>query len=480
MRRSISPWWPPRQRMSRHTQEPGSGLFQGLRMRLTLWYCGMLGMALVLFGVVLYFGTQYFLLTPIETDAALHAHTHAELWLTGSLDRACPFLVSSDQSGSSPGQGLPMPERVVCFDQHGSRLAGEHTTGLPAAFLSTTLAKRALETGQPSTDTVDAGGSVGQIYRYALPVPSPTGKGYVGVVVIGESIQVQEQALSLLQLLLVSVGGTSLLGAGLGGLFLAHRALAPARLAWANQQRFIADASHELRTPLTLLRADAEVLLRSREGMAAEDAPLLEDIVAEANQMADLANNLLTLARLDSRSSHQEHEVVRVASLAEAGARRVQALAGQTKISIEVDTDERAVVIGDPALLEQAVLALLDNAINYNRAGGRVMVRTAVKDEQALLEVEDTGIGIASEHLSHLGERFYRVDKARSREAGGTGLGLSIVRGIARAHGGTLTLTSIPDQGTTVTLTLPLAHRTASARRDEAPGNVSALSERTV
>jgi len=193
MRRSISPWRPPRQRMSRHTQEPGSGLFQGLRMRLTLWYCGMLGMALVLFGVVLYFGTQYFLLTPIETDAALHAHTHAELWLTGSLNGACPFLVS-DQSGSSPSQGLPMPERVVCFDQHGSRLAGEYTTGLPAAFLSTTLVKRALETGQPSTDTVDAGGSVGQIYRYVLPVPSPTGKGYVGVVVIGESIQVQEQA----------------------------------------------------------------------------------------------------------------------------------------------------------------------------------------------------------------------------------------------------------------------------------------------
>ena len=319
MRRSISPWWPPRQRMSRHTQEPGAGLFQGLRMRLTLWYCGMLGLALVLFGVVLYFGTQYFLLTPIETDAALQAQAHAELWLTSSLDRACPLLVSSNQSGSFPALGLPVSERVVCFDQHGSRLAGEHTTGLPAAFLSTTLAKRALETGQPSTDTVDAGGSVGQIYRYALAVPSPTGKGYVGVVVIGESIQVQEQALSLL-LLVVSVGGTSLLGAGLGGLFLAHRALAPARLAWANQQRFIADASHELRTPLTLLRADAEVLLRSRAGLAAEDAALLEDIVAEANHMAGLTNNLLTLARLDSRSSHQEYEVVRVSSLAEAGA----------------------------------------------------------------------------------------------------------------------------------------------------------------
>src|SRR5438132_4922535 len=76
MRRSISPWWHPRQRMSRHTQEPGAGLFQGLRMRLTLWYCGMVGLALVLFGVVLYFGTQYFLLTPIETDAALPRALH--------------------------------------------------------------------------------------------------------------------------------------------------------------------------------------------------------------------------------------------------------------------------------------------------------------------------------------------------------------------------------------------------------------------
>src|SRR5207248_11722498 len=107
----------------------------------------------------------------------------------------------------------------------GSRLAGEQTIGLPAAFLSTTLAKRALETGQPSTDTVDAGGSVGQIYRYALPVPSPTGKGYVGVVVIGECIQVEEQALSLVLLLLVRVGCTVLLGGGRGVLFLAWRAL---------------------------------------------------------------------------------------------------------------------------------------------------------------------------------------------------------------------------------------------------------------
>jgi signal transduction histidine kinase len=108
------------------------------------------------------------------------------------------------------------------------------------------------------------------------------------------------------------------------------------------------------------------------------------------------------------------------------------------------------------------------------------MVRTAIKQGKALLEVSDTGIGIAAEHLSHLGERFYRVDKARSREAGGTGLGLSIARGIAVAHGGTLTLTSIPEQGTTVIITLPLVHGAAPDHIHDAPGSVLSLPERKV
>jgi len=106
-----------------------------------------------------------------------------------------------------------------------------------------------------------------------------------------------------------------LLSAGLGGLFLASRALVPARLAFTRQQRFIADASHELRTPLTLMRADAEVLLRGRGQMAAEDAALLEDIVAEANHMSTLANSMLTLARLDANPQHYEQEVVSLDAL---------------------------------------------------------------------------------------------------------------------------------------------------------------------
>ena len=470
-------WWLPRPRGRPRSYEPGAALFRGLRIRLTLWYCGVLGAALILFGVALYFGTQYFLLTPIESDTQAHALVHENEWLSGSLDRACPLLGSQSQFGPSPGQGFQMPEQVACFDQNGSLLQGENTTGLPSAFLTNTLVMTALQTGEPAHDIVDAGGTTGQIYRYALVVPNPTGSGYAGVLLVGESVKAQESTLSLLLALLLGIGGVALLGAGLGGLFLSNRALVPARLAWANQQRFIADAAHELRTPLTLLRADAEVLLRGRERLEEEDAALLEDIVAEAYHMSNLASNLLTLARLDNSALHQEHEVVGLAELAQEGTRRVQALAEQRGITVQVENINDPHVIGDPLLLEQAVLVLLDNAIKYNRSGGRVTVRTAVQDERALLEVHDTGVGIAAEHLPHLGERFYRVDKARSREAGGTGLGLSIARNIAIAHGGRLSLSSVPEQGTTATLTLPLAYGTPADGRDEGTGSMPLLPE---
>jgi signal transduction histidine kinase len=427
--------------------------------------------------VILYIGARYYLFNPVQDMTAAHARDHAIMWLTGSPDRACSSFGSQGRFGPTPsGQGSYQFEMVACFDQNGTLLQNTSTAQLPSAFLSNTVAKKALQTGG-ANDTVDVGGTFGRTYRYAQAVPNPNGNGYIGVVVIGESIQVQENALSLILVLLLSIGGVTLVGAGLGGLFLADRALGPARLAWANQQRFIGDAAHELRTPLTLLRADAEVLLRSREHLESEDAELLEDIVTETEHMSTLATNMLTLARLDNNSSHREHEVINLPDIALAGARRVQALADESGISLQVESDDTALVIGDSTLLEQAVLVLLDNAIKYNRRGGRVIVHTAVKDTSAFLEVSDTGIGIAAEHMPHLGERFYRVDKSRSREAGGTGLGLSIARSIALAHGGTLTLTSMPDQGTTVTLKLPLAHGARIDRKVDEQESVISLQE---
>ncbi len=454
-------------RRSQLSQEAGASLFHGLRIRLTLWYCGVLGAALILFSIALYFGSQYFFLQPFKGLAQFHANGHVNMWQAGRMDDACPPFGSSGQFGPPPGQGYVMTEMVVCYDTHGTLLQGEDTSGLPSAFVTNTLVQSALQNKQAS-DMVNTGGSTGWIYRYAQVVPNPAGNGNLGVVVIGESINQQEIALSLLLILLLSLGGVALLGTGVGGLFLSNRAMAPARLAWSNQQRFIADAAHELRTPLTLLRADAEVLLRGRKRLEEEDAELLNDIVAETTYMSNIATNLLTLARLDTGSIHREHEAVNLAELAQEATRRVQALAEERHIEVQVEHADDVYVIGDPMLLEQAVLGLLNNAIKYNRQDGHVTVRTVAQDEQALLEVRDTGIGIAAEHLPHMGERFYRVDKARSREAGGTGLGLSIARSIAVAHGGQLTLTSTPEQGTTVTLTMPLAHATTAEQRNVA------------
>ena len=463
-------WWPPYRRKSRGNQEPSAALFQGLRIRLTLWYCGVLGVALILFGVVLYLGAQFFLINLSEQATITQAHEHAMRWTTDSPAQACqPDRPPGGQFGpGQPGSGQSNPyfsnsqQFLACFDQTGTLQQATSTLQLPTSYLSNTLAKTALQNGSAS-DTVNGG----TVYRYAVAVQSPTGHGYVGVVIAGESIQQQQYDLSILLVLLVAVGSVTLLGAAFGGLFLASRALAPAHLAFTRQQRFIADASHELRTPLTLMRADAEVLLRGREHMAAEDAALLEDIVAEANHMSTLATSMLSLARLDANAQHREHEVVSLDALVLQGVQRVSAFAVQRGVVVTQEKDETAFVIGDPMLLEQALLVLLDNAIKYNRSGGQVTVRSSVQNGKARLDVQDTGPGIEAEHLPHLGERFYRVDKARSREGGGTGLGLSIAKHIAAIHDGTLTLQSVPNEGTTVTILLPLAQNKAKAQTSE-------------
>src|SRR5712691_8824578 len=195
-------WWPLHLR-GRLSREPDAALFQGLRVRLTLWYCGVLGAALVLFGVALYFGTQYYLLRPVADDAAAHARVHVGEWFAGAVDRACP-LMGLGQFGQPSGQGFQMPELAVCYDQNGNLPPGENTTGLSSAFLANNLVKSVLQSGQSASDMVNAGGT--EIYRYALVVPNPTGCGNGGVVLIGESIQGQEDALALLVTGLASIG----------------------------------------------------------------------------------------------------------------------------------------------------------------------------------------------------------------------------------------------------------------------------------
>ncbi len=419
-------------------------LFSSIRRHLTLWYSGVLAAALVLFGVALYVGVDRALLGPIDDNLATRAHRLAQSWQMFPFQR-CPLRLAL-----RPGTYW------ACFDKNGALARNSVVARAAHPFSTPAFARRAIGAGV-AHDTVDGGPDVGPIDRYALAVPNASGHGLIGVVELGEGIRGQTDALHTLLVLLLIMGPVTFCGATVGGLFLAKSALAPARLAFARQQSFIADASHELRTPLTLLRADAEVLLRGRERLPAEDAELLEDIVAETAHMATLATNMLTLARLDAERLHLEREVVPLGAVAHAVTRRATALATAAGVALDERHTDQALVVGDRTLLEQAALILVDNAIKYNRPGGRVALQTGVAEGQAWLRVDDTGVGIPAEHLARLGERFYRVDKARSREAGGAGLGLSIARGIAVAHGGTLTLSSRPEEGTTAVLSLPSA-----------------------
>jgi signal transduction histidine kinase len=162
----------------------------------------------------------------------------------------------------------------------------------------------------------------------------------------------------------------------------------------------------------------------------------------------------LPLASMDAGQMHLEREVLNLSVLAADVVRREQALAAQEQVTLDVQEEEPAYVLADRVLLEQVVLILLDNALKYNHPGGKISLRTFNEHGWSCLRISDTGEGIAPEHLKRLGERFYRVDKARSRESGGNGLGLSIARGIAAAHEGEITLTSELGKGTIVMLKL--------------------------
>jgi signal transduction histidine kinase len=432
--------------------DPSQRLFAGTRRRLSLWYTGVLGAILVVAGVLLYLGMSEALLAPVTSVLQLRAAALQTDWQqTGVMPPAC---------SDAPYRRDSAPIFVACYDSHGSLVGTNRLADLSADFLNTSLARSALGSASASaSDIVPGAANFGTLQRVALVARSAGAHTTLGVVQVGVSIEGDYAALRTLVVLLLLVGLLTLLGSAIGGILLAHRALGPARLAFARQQAFTADAAHELRTPLTLLRTDAEVLLTDRTRFDPDDVVLLEDIVAEAEHLSTLTTHLLDLARLDAPDYHIEREVVALDEVVARTAERIRTLAEQKQVTVTIETDGEPLIIGDGTWINHAALILADNAIKYNRPGGTVVLRAFLDQADAVLEVRDTGVGIAPKHLEHLGERFYRVDKARSRALGGAGLGLSIARGIAVAHNGSLTFMSAPDSGTTATLRLPAANQ---------------------
>jgi two-component system, OmpR family, sensor histidine kinase CiaH len=260
---------------------------------------------------------------------------------------------------------------------------------------------------------------------------------------------------------LATVRWVTLLGVALGtaiavpaGLLLARRAMRPIDAAFTRQRDFVADASHELRTPLTLIRVNAELAREEQSSLVSQVDPELASILEEVDRTDRLIDDLLTLARADGNRLDLRREPLDMSELVEQGYRDFQPMARRLGVHFHLEAAPPCVALVDPDRMRQVLRILIDNALKFTPAGGDVTLSVAV-DGEAQIIVRDTGSGIPAEHLPRLFDRFYRVDKARSRAAGGTGLGLAIARALIEAHGGSISLASTVGQGTTVTITLP-------------------------
>ncbi len=220
--------------------------------------------------------------------------------------------------------------------------------------------------------------------------------------------------------------------------------------------QFTADASHELRTPLALMRTTTEVSLRTSQTVA-DYREAQQEVLSELQKTSSLVEKLMLLARADAGMETLQRAPVNVAECLRGACKDGQILANakQLKFAEDIATEE-LFVEGDPHALHRLFVILLDNAVKYTAPGGSVTVGLRQRNGSAIAEFRDTGIGIAADDLPNIFDRFYRADKARSREFGGVGLGLSIARWVAEAHRGSIDVESTPGVGSAFSVRLPV------------------------
>lgn len=464
-----------------------------LRLQVAAWYTVAFALLLLLTGAVFYQYLEHALEASVDTDLQLRAQqVTAEAGIAGgttSLDRLPGF---GEPNQPPPPQTVDVNYGMLVrvLDAHG-KLLGEtpafRLLPVPAASIAQPLA------GIPWQGTVKVQHDQEvRIYSRTMTNHGQT----VAVIQVGQSLATLHGLLHQLVAALLAVGFLVLLICATGSYWLAGRSFAPIqRLAetarkiqagdlhqrvpvppvrdemqylavtlnamltsldhsFSQQRQFVADASHELRTPVAVIRNKADVTLlqpRSQE----EYCSVLHAIRTETVRLSHLISDLLALARGDEGQMRFEYEEVWLDRLVEAVAANAQPLAQERGIQLSLAL-QPVTLIGDEARLIQVIMNLLENAIRYTNAGGQVHLRLKATPSEAQLIVQDTGIGIAPEHLPHIFERFYRADPSRKRVGeGGNGLGLSIVEWIVRLHHGSIVVKSQVGQGASFTVNLP-------------------------
>jgi len=223
-------------------------------------------------------------------------------------------------------------------------------------------------------------------------------------------------------------------------------------------RRFTADASHELRTPLTAIRSVGEVGLREHRS-ASSYREIIGSMLEEADRLGRLVDSLLTLSRADAGHLKLSPERVDLTELVQGVINHLGVLAEEKRQSIFLETSAPIEVRVDRLVLRQAIINLLDNAIKYSPDGSRIRIIVRGGPHEAVVEVIDRGAGIGPEDIERIFDRFYRIDKGRSRELGGTGLGLSIARWAVEVHGGKIEVESQEGLGSTFRIVLPIRDR---------------------
>ncbi len=472
-------------------------VLRSARVRLTAWYVLLLGITLLAFGIFVNIQVKNTLLS--QEDAALQLAADKLLPVISTARTPPTFLKTG--SHAQPFQDATTYLNPQFFSAH---LVTPTGTVVDSIGDSGALGKN-VSFGRPETSgyTIWPSNPGGRLRVYSQRLTAPDGHP-VGWLQVAHALDAINGALQTLLVQMLLGIPLVLLLAALGGLFLASRVLRPidqitrtaqtisaqdlsrrigdlgpadeiGRLARTfdqmldrleeaieHERRFTADASHELRTPLAALKGRIEVLL-SRARTREEYEEALADLGQDVERLIYLSTALLELARLDQQPQDWKSVSLDLSELLETMVESMQQLAETREITLVGAIAPGLCVRGDFDQLTRLFLNLLDNALTYTPAGGRVTVRGDLRGEDVCVSIQDSGPGIAPEHLPHLFERFYRAQEDRTRSTGGAGLGLSIAWEIAHKHGGELSIQSTIRQGTTALVRLP-SHTSHAAR----------------
>ena len=453
-----------------------------IRLRLTLWYVLLLAVILAVFAAGIYLLLRNSLYENLDGSIQNRATTLLNIV---QHDEDGPFL--PDQA---PSRELSQEENFVrVFDVSGEVSFGDTQVAVDTKAVASALAGKI--TGRSAENATDDD----QIRVIMLPI-SREGD-ILGALEIGQSEEDVSETLASLLLIMGVAYPVTLIVAGFGGVFLAGRALSPidditrtvrrisaddlgqrlnlslpddevgrlartfdemtARLevSFRRQRRFTTDASHELRTPLTIIKGQIDVSLQKERGPEAYRV-VLRAVNEEVDHLMRLAESLLALTRADAGQISPLLAEVGITDIVSGVVEQVRPLAADRQVELRFEDGPLVTIHADEDLLLHLMLNLLDNAIKNTPSGGQVVVRWSTSGSQVEVRVQDTGVGIASEHIPFLFDRFYRVDKGRSRVDGGAGLGLAISRWIAQAHGGSIQVESEPGMGSTFTVLIPI------------------------